>query len=523
MMETTFGNYTDKLKRLSISNSALSILILANLAITIPLAIKLGVWVDEAFTLQTTTGSIGFTLQRALKFELQAPLFFILLNLWRSFNDSIFFARLFSIICIVISIFVSVRVSARYFREISPLYFASVIALNPFTIWAALEIRRYAFVVLLTALLFLFFYDAFIREQENKRAKFFYTITAIVGLYTQYYFGMLLAAHAFAILGIGNFKRLNSFVLQMLIAGLVFSPMLLVVLDQMSGMPTMGAPSIDIPRIFKVLQTIAENFIIPMDDLPLNRFGRWMVRILAILTILAACLKMGNKKIIKLLDPAGRIAIFTVFALLIQFATILFFVREELLNSRHVSFFLVPSLVLVFSVLNISRDKKLLKSWVFVLICLYSIALFQSYKVPAKIGDFKRIASYIMNNEKPGEPILIFPQENALPLKFHYSGSNILVPIPNKDGQDSTDGGNFVLNNVLNNESEIMESLSVIKGKPEALWVVRYPHYEYLGVKFNIEIFDKFIEKNYYIQTSKAFFKDVQVMRVEKKHKLPGT
>jgi hypothetical protein len=177
--------------------------------------------------------------------------------------------------------------------------------------------------------------------------------------------------------------------------------------------------------------------------------------------------------------------------------------------------------------LNLSGNRKFLNSWIVILICLYGVALFHSYKATAKAGDFKRVASYIMNNEKPGEPILIFPRHAFFPLKIHYSGLNVLVRTPGKDRPDSLDETLDLSRYTLNSESQIIESLSVISGSsktiPKTLWVVRYPDYGYLGVKYNIEIFDQFIEKNYKIKKSKSFFEDTRVMLVEKKHKPPDT
>ena len=128
-----------------------------------------------------------------------------------------------------------------------------------------------------------------------------------------------------------------------------------------------------------------------------------------------------------------------------------------------------------------------------------------------------------MGNEKPGEPILIFPRHALFPLKFHYSGLNILVPIPGKGNPSGLDETPDALYDVINNESEIVESLPAISKSPTVLWVVRYPANEYLGVKYNSELFDQFIDKNYNIKSSKSFFKDTKVMLIEKKRKPPDT
>ncbi|HEX9959981.1 MAG TPA: hypothetical protein VGB00_03560, partial [Pyrinomonadaceae bacterium] len=74
------------------------LLILAHLAVTLPLAFFLNVWMDEASTLYTTQNGFFRTFQTVFADEKQAPLYFLLLSLWRSLDGSIFFARLLSIV-----------------------------------------------------------------------------------------------------------------------------------------------------------------------------------------------------------------------------------------------------------------------------------------------------------------------------------------------------------------------------------------------------------------------------------------
>ena len=83
-------------------NYLIHLIVCLNLAITVPLAAILNIWTDEAYTLNTTGKNLSYALVQAINFESQAPLYFILLNIWRSVNDSIFWARLFSIICVVL-------------------------------------------------------------------------------------------------------------------------------------------------------------------------------------------------------------------------------------------------------------------------------------------------------------------------------------------------------------------------------------------------------------------------------------
>ena len=67
------------------------------------MAWHLNIWSDEASTLYTTQNGIFEAFSNAGD-EKQAPLYFVLLGAWRLIDDSHFFARLFSVLCSVLSI-----------------------------------------------------------------------------------------------------------------------------------------------------------------------------------------------------------------------------------------------------------------------------------------------------------------------------------------------------------------------------------------------------------------------------------
>ncbi|HYP50856.1 MAG TPA: hypothetical protein VEQ34_07940, partial [Pyrinomonadaceae bacterium] len=91
------------------------LLVAAHLAVAIPLAWVLNLWIDEAWTMQTTARGVGYALSEGVSGERQAPLYFVLLAVWRFFDESLFFARLFSILCTAASVFVFDRIADRIF------------------------------------------------------------------------------------------------------------------------------------------------------------------------------------------------------------------------------------------------------------------------------------------------------------------------------------------------------------------------------------------------------------------------
>jgi hypothetical protein len=60
------------------------------------------------------------------------------------------------------------------------------------------------------------------------------------------------------------------------------------------------------------------------------------------------------------------------------------------------------------------------------------------YKNPVKTYDYKSVARFIGEIEKPNEPILIYRPAIALPLNYYYEGENKIVPIPHPVNFDSS-------------------------------------------------------------------------------------
>ena len=59
----------------------LALVVLLHLALVIPLAAILNIWIDEAYTLQSTGAGLAHAVQRALNFELQPPLYYVALDI----------------------------------------------------------------------------------------------------------------------------------------------------------------------------------------------------------------------------------------------------------------------------------------------------------------------------------------------------------------------------------------------------------------------------------------------------------
>ena len=104
-----------------IKSPVLWALMLLGFGVSLTLAALLDIRFDEAFTLNTTSRDVVYAFHQAIKFEQQAPLYFVLLTVWRDIDSSIFFARLFSVLCLPFIIWVSAEVAKRYVKGVNPL------------------------------------------------------------------------------------------------------------------------------------------------------------------------------------------------------------------------------------------------------------------------------------------------------------------------------------------------------------------------------------------------------------------
>ncbi len=192
-------------------------------------------WIDEAYSEYTSRLPVLGAIRRGLHYELQAPLYFGLLALWREINSSVMFGRALSTLAAMAFVVVMAAIGRRAgLTQWRWLGIAS--AFVPGVVWAASELRGYALALLLTALT-LYFFLGIVRSTTRvaPRNLVGYAGSAIALLFTFYYGGFALAGQWGASV---IAKRRTSLVTGMLaIAGCAVAPMVLVIRSQIALHP----------------------------------------------------------------------------------------------------------------------------------------------------------------------------------------------------------------------------------------------------------------------------------------------
>lgn len=478
------------------------LLMLVSLLIATPLAYLVNIRFDEAYTLNTTANGVVEAFRQAIGFGQQAPLYFVAISLWRSVDESIFFARLFSVLCLPLFVWVAYAVSKRYLTDVNPLLIAAIVTIHQQTVWNALDIRLYALMTLLSGLLLLLFYDGYLSEKPARRARIFYVVVAVLSLYTQYYLGFQLVAGAAVLLVLGRWKVLLRYVSDMAIAGIIFIPMLLILSGQLNefvGNIELPLTVVDILR--EMWQRIVALFL-AVAWMPFETERKWAMRVILFAVTALFLVKIFRER--KAEDIA--LGVFTV-TLVGFFIFAMKFAGWSVTQNRHLSPLILPLTMIPFAALSIFKNRIATAAWfVFVVfLCLWSIVMV--YSPLAKPGDFDRVAQHLMASERVNEPILIFHADAIWPLRQYYRGKNKLIALPQENALEKWDPRN----NEIKDEAQLVERINSATGSSEQVWLV---HDGWCGqgtLKFKCDLLEEVINKYFTTEQTRRFYEPTTV------------
>ena len=181
-----------KINSFLVRNRKIILIVLLHLLITVPLAYLLNVWYDESCSLDTTSGSISYAVQRSIQFEWQPPVYFVLLDIWRKLDGSYFFARLLSIIFSSATIVISYKFIKQFLKVNKPELVTLLIAINPFLVYYALEVRLYTMVIFFSGSLVYLMYKIYFYDNKSSVYRVLFILVSILSIHTQYYMGFLI-------------------------------------------------------------------------------------------------------------------------------------------------------------------------------------------------------------------------------------------------------------------------------------------------------------------------------------------
>ena len=403
-------------------------LIFLHLAAALPFAYLTNIWMDEGSTLYSTQNGFVHAVFNAYRDEKQAPLYFIILSLWREVNDSVFFARLFSVICSLAAIKFFYDLARTIWTEKTAFFISLLFAVHPYLFWASVEIRVYSLTILLSVLLFKFFYEGYLKDTKSARVLF--TLTAIFSVYTNYYLGFSLVGCFAALLVLREWQKAKIYFVQMLIAGAAILPVLFIIKIQFAVNTSGFQESKSLFAGIRYLWHHILTFVLPTEILPrtegasfVSTVRLWIVRV----GIFAAIVVLAKNKFRDF--DKNIIAFGTISAVICLFFLVAYFLLgSELVAIRHASVLFVSVFLFVSLILAKITPRKFWILFAIIYAFFFVYSMFTIYPNFTKRGDWARIANYIERREKPNQPIIVFPAYQAITLPFEYDGKNEILP-----------------------------------------------------------------------------------------------
>lgn len=432
--------------------------------VCLPLAFYLNIWQDEAYSLHSSSAGIVDAFRRGVGFEAQAPLYFVALAAWRVIDASAFFARLLSVVFSLSTLALTWLFARRYLKKVEPHIVVAAVAFNPFTVWAAVEIRPYAASIAFSAALLWLLFRGYV-ERGRPIWRVLYVCVAIAGTYTQYYVAFLLPAHAVALAILGRWRSLRSFCAGAIVFAIALLPLALVVPQQFQSYHAF-AVAFSIPSYAMATVLLGYPF-------PHAWIGTWAHQPLLNGIYLGASLVpvLLAVRFIGPLSAVTKALLATVATLLVTYTAVIVVAHVHVLIPRHTLVMLVPLLACCFAILgDVVPDRKRLVLGVFLAVyaAFAVMSLWTEFHALSKVGDWRRVASYIDANSRTADGVALFNAEAAVPFGYYFKKSVSVAPIPKPMSFDRFDENSFVLHDA----GEVAKSFGRFSELHRRTWLV---------------------------------------------------
>ena len=485
------------------------------LLVALPLAQRLNLWVDEVYSLHTTEQGPLEALSRGIHFERQAPLYFGLLSLWREIDSSVFFARIPSVLFVSLSGLVLVRIARVLFPDLHPAWFVAAFFLHPAAIWAAVEIRVYALSILLGALLLWIGLEAFFVAAPRRGALSAFVAVAVVSLYTYYYLGFVLVGLGVALAATGRFQALGRYAMAIVCIAALCAPIAWWLPAQTAT--SEGPHRLGFLKALRFGGNILVEAALPGNRLAAligSRIGRWLAR--GLLGLLAVALVTRPGVLARLAREPDACAVWIVVAAVsLQFALVAWLIGYALVEDvRYWTYLSLPATIAVVSVPAATRRASLLGVVVALIVGAHVAELAWIYRPLAKPTDAERVAAFLMREEHAGEPILVFPNEWVLPIRYYYAGVNAMVPIPQEPSLEHYDPRDLA----IRSEDQLEGRMRELPHDRGTLWLVKDAE-----IFRGRELLERYVDRHFVVDQSWPFYRKLVVQRLQwKEPSLPG-
>ena len=379
---------------------------------------------DEAQSLFQTQRDIQGMLHLVAQ-DVHVPLYHTLLHFWQLlFGQDIYIARIMSLIFFVGTIIMT-YVLATYAlgRKSIGLFAALLVTISPFMNWYGSEARMYTMLAFMSVL-HLFFFVKVLRSSGSARW-ILWTVTAILGVYTHYFFIFVLLSEFIAAIMLRKkyigLHLVRNVIIGGAIAGLSLLPWLIYVYSL--GFASNTQPALAEPSAGDLFDTYAQ-FVFGFQVSTVNTLIISLWPIAVLLAFFA--LQRSRRKI-----PAEM----TIFVLLATVPVLSAFIISITIKPFFLSRYLIIALppLFIFIAWLLTRYRRWIARTVSVVLVIVIGLLFTvqaiSPNTPVK-ENYKQAVQYLDAHAGPSDVIVLSAPFTIYPVEYYYKGSAKLTTQP---------------------------------------------------------------------------------------------
>ena len=473
--------------------------VLVFLALSLLLAARLTIWIDEAWSLESSSYGIHEAFRRAGDIEEQPPFYFVLLALWRSINESLFFARVLSIIFVGGAGWFLVRTLSDHRASGSTPLLVLALALNPFVLYAATEVRVYGLAMLLSAAMLWAFSRIHLLADRRHIVRGVYVLAAICAVYTQYFMWALVGSFwLYTIIFSKRNRRVHASI-DFAFVVIAFVPQALVLLQQLTVQSVGG-----VERSVGIFESATEviRFFVDFALPSVTGAPTWPKWVAAV--PLAAALLVGIVRIWRSRSVTVELSRATVFVIALGAIGLTgafwYLGHEDFFRLRYALFLFVPTVTTVIATLSNALFRRAVIAYLVVLLLLGAFGSYHRYADFQKAGSWDQIGEFLEETDTTGGALYTFPPDTLLPLKHYLDRTEDVYGIPVSLRDDHFDYADFVFSSPEQLEARFRETRS-----GDTVRLLTYYPYDYRGINYKQEILEEFVSERYDVVEKREF------------------
>jgi len=396
---------------------------------------KQSIRLDESQSLWVAPKTVPGIISYIAK-DVHLPLYHILLHFWIAlFGNTIIAARALSFVFFFLTIPILYKLAKEASDKKVAMLTVTLFVLSPFVMWYSNETRMYSLFTFATTANHLYFLR--LMKTKGKKGRVGYILSAILGVYSHYFFNMMIGIQGLFVLGkvfldsrkqnisvtksiTNNASILTVFGSLIFIAWLALSPWLFYVNAQ-GGSGNMQ-PLIEAPTSYNLFATFV-NFIFGFQSQQIQAV------IIALWPITAIFLFFLFTKRQSLVTASiGYFILVSILPIIVTFLASYF---RPIFLSRYL-IMVTPTLFFVLSVALVSMSKKISQILIPTLIVLLAVlSLYQNSSAQTPVReDFTQVSQYISQQATERDIVVASAPFTVYPIEYTYNGRARITTIP---------------------------------------------------------------------------------------------